>query len=186
MAELAGQRGGLPVRAGLSSAPDAAAAGAASGWPRVRHAFDRLADLHPLEREAALAALTDPAVAAEVRALLAHHDADNAGLLAQPAASAWGDAARRETEEDRCGQRLGAWRIVSRLGSGGMGEVWLARRDDGAFQGEAAVKVLRGAWTPPRCLRASHRSGRRWPSWRTRTSPGCWMPGAPLTGCPTS
>ena len=144
MAELAGQRGSLPLRAGLSPAPAAAAgARAAPDWPRVRATFDRLAELQQAERERELAALTDPAVAAEVRALLGHHDADTGGLLCRPAAVSWGDAVGREAEEDRSGQRLGAWRIVSRLGSGGMGEVWLARRDDGAFQGEAAVKVLR-------------------------------------------
>ncbi|MFM8766706.1 MAG: protein kinase domain-containing protein [Rubrivivax sp.] len=109
----------------------------------MREAFDRLADLRQPQRDAALSALTDPAVAAEVRALLVHHDADTGGLLARPASASWGESTRREAEEDRSGQRLGTWRIVSRLGSGGMGEVWLARRDDGAFQGEAAVKVLR-------------------------------------------
>ena len=118
--------------------------GAALDWPRVRAAFDRIAELDRPEREPELAALTDAAVATEVRALLAHHDADTDGLLRRPAASFWsGDGSRTDAEEDRSGQRLGAWRIVSRLGSGGMGEVWLARRDDGAFQGEAAVKVLR-------------------------------------------
>lgn len=118
--------------------------GAALDWPRVRAAFDRIAELDRPEREPELAALTDAAVATEVRALLAHHDADTDGLLKRPAASFWsGDGSRTDAEEDRSGQRLGAWRIVSRLGSGGMGEVWLARRDDGAFQGEAAVKVLR-------------------------------------------
>ena len=117
--------------------------GAALDWPRVRAVFDRVAEQLQSDRDRELAALTDPAVAAEVRALLAHHDADTGSLLARPAAASWGDAARREAEEDRSGQRLGAWRIVSRLGAGGMGEVWLARRDDGAFQGEAAVKVLR-------------------------------------------
>jgi len=111
----------------------------------VREVFDGLAELPPAERERELAALTNPSVAAEVRALLAQHDADTGGLLSRPAAGFWsGDEARpRADEEDRSGQRLGAWRIVSRLGAGGMGEVWLARRDDGAFQGEAAVKVLR-------------------------------------------
>jgi len=41
-------------------------------------------------------------------------------------------------------RRLGAWSTVRRLGRGGMGEVWLARRADGAFEAEVAVKILAG------------------------------------------
>ena len=40
------------------------------------------------------------------------------------------------------GRRLGAWEIVSLLGRGGMGEVYLARRADGGFEQEAALKIL--------------------------------------------
>jgi len=40
------------------------------------------------------------------------------------------------------GLRVGPWRLLRRLGSGGMAEVWLARRDDGAFTREVAVKLL--------------------------------------------
>ena len=43
----------------------------------------------------------------------------------------------------QAGQRVGAWRLLGLLGRGGMGEVWLAERDDGAWRGEAAVKLLR-------------------------------------------
>ena len=43
----------------------------------------------------------------------------------------------------RIGQRLGPWRITRLLGSGGMGEVFEASRDDGRFQGQAAVKLLK-------------------------------------------
>ena len=112
-------------------------------WPRVRATFDSLADLGPGERESALQNLTDPALAAEVRSLLAHHDADTGGLLGRPAATSWAGPAPAPADEDRSGQRLGPWRIDSRLGAGGMGEVWLATRDDGAYRGEAAIKVLR-------------------------------------------
>ena len=78
--------------------------GAALDWPRVRAAFDRIAELDRPEREPELAALTDAAVATEVRALLAHHDADTDGLLKRPAASFWsGDGSRTDAEEDRSG-----------------------------------------------------------------------------------
>jgi len=39
------------------------------------------------------------------------------------------------------GQRIGPYLLVRRLGAGGMGEVWLARRDDGAFNREVALKL---------------------------------------------
>jgi serine/threonine-protein kinase len=39
------------------------------------------------------------------------------------------------------GQRIGPYLLVHRLGAGGMGEVWLARRDDGAFSREVALKL---------------------------------------------
>lgn len=43
----------------------------------------------------------------------------------------------------QCGDVLGAWVLDSLLGEGGMGTVWLARRVDGRFEGQAAIKLLR-------------------------------------------
>jgi len=40
------------------------------------------------------------------------------------------------------GQSFGAYTLVSEIGRGGMGTVWLARRSDGRFEGLAAVKLL--------------------------------------------
>lgn len=48
-------------------------------------------------------------------------------------------------------QRFGIWRVVGALGAGGMGEVWLAERDDGEFAQRAAIKQV--AWPTPGLLR---------------------------------
>ncbi len=40
------------------------------------------------------------------------------------------------------------YRLLERLGEGGMGQVWLAERDDGTTQQRIALKMLRSAGTP--------------------------------------
>jgi serine/threonine-protein kinase len=40
------------------------------------------------------------------------------------------------------GHTFGAYKLVSQIGQGGMGSVWLARRSDGRFEGQAALKLL--------------------------------------------
>lgn len=41
------------------------------------------------------------------------------------------------------GQRLGPYRFVRKLGSGGMGDVWLAERADDEYQQRVAIKLVR-------------------------------------------
>ncbi|MBL8305820.1 MAG: serine/threonine protein kinase, partial [Rubrivivax sp.] len=110
-------------------------------WPAVRALFERLLDAEPAARAALLAA-ADAEVAREAQALLAQHEAEEAdggAFLAHPAGWAPEPAAG---PPDRRGERLGPWRLVAPLGAGGMGEVWEARRDDGAYDARVAVKLL--------------------------------------------
>ncbi|MEO6281286.1 serine/threonine-protein kinase [Roseateles sp.] len=104
----------------------------------VLAAFDAWQDASPAEREALLAKL--PAAQRErLQALIAaDRRAEAQDFLAQPA--------QLPTAPELAGQVLGAWTLVAPLGSGGMGEVWRARRSDGAHQGEAAIKLLHSPW----------------------------------------
>jgi serine/threonine protein kinase/tetratricopeptide (TPR) repeat protein len=90
------------------------------------------------ERRAWLASLRAerPDIAADLEGLLDERNAlSREGFLgeapAQPPA-----AASLE------GQPIGAYTLVSPIGQGGMGNVWLARRSDGRYEGNAAVKLL--------------------------------------------
>lgn len=47
------------------------------------------------------------------------------------------------TEAALAGQRLGPYRFVRKLGSGGMGDVWLAERADDEYQQRVAIKLVR-------------------------------------------
>jgi serine/threonine protein kinase len=40
------------------------------------------------------------------------------------------------------GETVGAYRLISRIGEGGMGNVWLAERADGRFERQVAIKFL--------------------------------------------
>jgi serine/threonine protein kinase/TolB-like protein len=45
------------------------------------------------------------------------------------------------TGDRKAGERIGPYQLLHQVGSGGMAEVWLARRADGAFTREVALKV---------------------------------------------
>src|SRR5262249_16542798 len=85
------------------------------------------------ERTAFLAreCAADPVLRAEVDALLAADAAAGDFLEAPLAGSA-----------DRSGERLGAYRLVQLIGSGGMGSGYRARRADGGHGKPGGIKLL--------------------------------------------
>ena len=106
-------------------------------WSAVRHLFEAASALEGAPRDALLAdPAHDPAVVREVRSLLGYEAGPS--MLDQPVS---GPAAAAPPSRE--GQRLGAWRLTGLLGSGGMGEVWAAERDDGRYAGQAAIKLLK-------------------------------------------
>lgn len=109
-------------------------------WQRLSPLLDELLDMEPPARAARLAAMQDlaPELAAELERLLAQDAALEAqGFLAQPALPPTLSAVVALP-----GQTVGAYRLEREIGQGGMGSVWLARRTDGRFEGQVAIKFL--------------------------------------------
>ncbi len=107
------------------------------------------------EREAyvEIACGGDVSMRSEVMRLLSA-DEDTGGPLSDPVApiaAAFGRAA--DSREDLAGQRVGVYRLVHRLGEGGMGSVWLGERDDAEFERRVAIKVIKRGMDTDEVLR---------------------------------
>jgi serine/threonine-protein kinase len=107
-------------------------------WREINARLDEALDLDEPARAQWLDELAQhsPGVANAVRALLE----ESAKLADSPLLS--GDPAAGLAAAGLAGQTLGAWTLEAPLGHGGMGSVWLARRSDGRFEGQAAIKLL--------------------------------------------
>ena len=106
---------------------------------RLDTELDRLLDLSPEQREAALRNdyRDEPGLRVELESLL-RSAAAMGGFLSQPA-----QPPQEEISDGAAsGLRLGPWELGRRIGSGGMGEVFEARRNDGTFDQRAAIKLL--------------------------------------------
>jgi tetratricopeptide (TPR) repeat protein/tRNA A-37 threonylcarbamoyl transferase component Bud32 len=108
-------------------------------WEAVSRLFGQAVELPPGERDAFLneACAGDPRIREEVESLL-DADADATEALAGTVA----DAASTTFRQYAPGQRIGAYQVISLIGHGGMGAVYLAERADGAFQQRVAIKLL--------------------------------------------
>jgi len=107
---------------------------------RLDELFDEVLDASLQARQEILqrAAAEDPDLKAELEALLAAHGR-SAGILDSPADLGSGGGVADPLEVP---SRIGIYRIVSELGRGGMGVVFLAERDDGQFWRRVAIKVI--------------------------------------------
>ena len=116
-------------------------------WTRIQDIFHRLVDVPSAERAARLDAACggDAALRAEILSLFdADIDADS--VLDRDVESV-SESLRRAAPGDPLRPEIGPYRIVRPLGEGGMGVVYLARRDD--VGQTVAIKVLRHHWLSP-------------------------------------
>jgi len=111
-------------------------------WARVESLFPQAAELGASERARFLdrECVSEPRVRAEIEAML--EAADGADPLFD-APVALGVTDTTMVELLAAGTRLGSWKIRSLIGHGGMGEVYLAERADGAYAMNVAIKLLK-------------------------------------------
>jgi len=125
-------------------------------WAEVEALFAQAADLPEDAREAFLAGLEDAAIQREVRSLVAHLAPDGAVIEAAIGRVADQWAAATDSAFDAAataiGRRYGAFEVTGVLGQGGMGAVYLARRADGQFEQDAAIKLVRHGFETPVAL----------------------------------
>jgi serine/threonine-protein kinase len=107
-------------------------------WLRASGYLDEVLDLPRAEQDERLLDLrrTDSATADDVAVLLEEHRRLTAEGFLESASPA------TPTDAPLAGVTIGAYTLVSRIGQGGMGTVWLASRSDGRFEGQAALKLL--------------------------------------------
>jgi serine/threonine-protein kinase len=107
-------------------------------WQALSPYLDEALAMTEAERGPWLAALgaKDPALAAQLAALLDEHQ-----VLAQEGFLENAPVALPNSR-GLTGQTFGPYTLISQIGQGGMGTVWLARRSDGRFERQAAVKFL--------------------------------------------
>lgn len=112
-----------------------------SRWLRLNPLLDELLNLDPSARTARLSALRleVPELVDELAALVDRAEAvEREGFLQAPPLLASAAASM-------AGEKVGAYTIERKLGQGGMGSVWLARRHDGRYEGHVAIKFLGAA-----------------------------------------
>jgi Tol biopolymer transport system component len=119
-------------------------------WKRVKEVLDVSLGLAPAERGAYLTRVceTDSDLREEVESLIEAYEADEA-LLEKPPMP--------EPVDAMLGARLGAYELVERIGSGGMGHVYRAVRADDLFDKEVAIKVVRRGLDLERVVRQFRR-----------------------------
>jgi len=110
-------------------------------WQEVKAVFQCALELSGEERRSFLLAQSET-VRGEVESLIRASAQDSEFLEAVR----WdGPAASTDIDQELVGRQFGPYRVLSKLGEGGMGSVWLAERVDGLFTRRVALKLVHPA-----------------------------------------
>ena len=114
-------------------------------WQRIKSLFHQALDLSSAERTSFLddACRGDLELRNQVESLLLAND--QAGeFIASPALVEAGLVLQTDlAAESVAGRRIGPYEVVRKLGSGGMGTVYLAARADEQFEKQVAIKIVK-------------------------------------------
>jgi tetratricopeptide (TPR) repeat protein/tRNA A-37 threonylcarbamoyl transferase component Bud32 len=125
-------------------------------WARIFPWLDKAQDVPAAELSAWLARMVaeQPDIGIPLRDVLTQSGLLDDGEFFAPPLSVPSEP------QSRVGLTVGAYTIETLLAVGGMGEVWLARRSDGRFEGRYAVKLLHLAMIGGKALDRFKREGR--------------------------
>ncbi len=113
-----------------------------SDWQRLESLFEHGVALPAAARDGWLDGLQlEPALRQQLERMLA---CDRSGATI---GERLGAALAGAAQAPMLGDRLGPWRLLEPIGSGGMGSVFLVERVDGGFSQQAALKLIRGIAT---------------------------------------
>ena len=110
-------------------------------WQRVREIFDSALARQPQERRKFVNEVCgdDKTLLAEVESLLSSHDSAES-FMETPAVAKVADVIEGKPRKLETGKCLGHYEIITQIGEGGMGEVYLAK--DKKLDRKVAVKIL--------------------------------------------
>ena len=98
----------------------------------------------------------DRELRAEVESILSSSE-ESPALLESPAAEAFPELFAHQGPTSLIGERIGAYRLVSLIASGGMGAVYLAARADDQYRQNVAIKLIKRRMVTPETLRRFRR-----------------------------
>jgi RNA polymerase sigma factor (TIGR02999 family) len=125
----------------------------AEQWQRVKNILQDAVERDPGTRAGFLeeACSGDAEVRREVESLLAYDERMGA-FMAEPVHEISAEALS-DSPDPVAGRRIGHYQLVSEIGHGGMGSVYLAERADGAYRGRVAIKLIQPGLGAPNLVR---------------------------------
>ncbi len=111
-------------------------------WRKIEEIFQAIAEHPTSEREALLtqACGDDQELRTEIASLLSHQG--GSGFI-ESAIKGGAQLMERDEHESLIRSRIGAYRVTALIGSGGMGAVYAAVRDDDQFRQQVALKLVK-------------------------------------------